>query len=60
MKGVVQVPEGRRVFGRLTVVENLEMGAFCCTDKQKNDGNLERVFALFPRLKERANSCPGR
>jgi len=59
MKGVVQVPEGRRVFGRLTVIENLEMGAFSCTDKKKNDDNLERVFTLFPRLKERSKQLSG-
>jgi len=59
MKGVVQVPEGRRVFGRLTVLENLEMGAFSCTDTKKNDDNLERVFSLFPRLKERSKQLSG-
>jgi branched-chain amino acid transport system ATP-binding protein len=59
MKGVVQVPEGRRVFGRLTVRENLEMGAFCCRDTRKNKDNLERVFALFPRLKERSRQVSG-
>jgi branched-chain amino acid transport system ATP-binding protein len=59
MKGVVQVPEGRRVFGRLTVRENLEMGAFTSTDRKKNAENLERVFALFPRLKERSKQVSG-
>jgi branched-chain amino acid transport system ATP-binding protein len=58
-KGVVQVPEGRRVFGRLTVKENLEMGAFTCLDKRKNAENLERVFTLFPRLKERSKQISG-
>src|SRR3990170_5085619 len=50
--GVVQVPEGRRVFGRLTVTENLEMGAFAISDQKRVKKNLERVFNLFPRLKE--------
>lgn len=59
MKGVVQVPEGRRVFGRLTVMENLEMGAFICNDRQLIHANLERTFALFPRLKERSKQVAG-
>jgi branched-chain amino acid transport system ATP-binding protein len=59
MKGVVQVPEGRRVFGRLTVLENLEMGAFTCTDRQVLRANLERIFGLFPRLKERSKQLAG-
>jgi branched-chain amino acid transport system ATP-binding protein len=58
-KGLVQVPEGRRVFGRLTVRENLEMGAFTCADTQRNDDNMERVFAMFPRLKERSKQVSG-
>jgi branched-chain amino acid transport system ATP-binding protein len=58
-KGVVQVPEGRRVFGRLTVTENLEMGAFAITDRQRISANMERVFALFPRLKERRHQVAG-
>ena len=59
VKGVVQVPEGRRVFGRLTVTENLEMGAFACTDQKLIKENLERVFNLFPRLKERYKQVAG-
>ena len=58
-KGVVQVPEGRRIFGRLTVTENLEMGAFTQTDKVKIGHNLDRVFTLFPRLKERRSQLGG-
>ena len=58
-KGVVQVPEGRRVFGRLTVVENLEMGAFACRDGKLNRDNLDRVFTLFPRLLERRKQVAG-
>jgi len=58
-KGVVQVPEGRRVFGRLTVTENLEMGAFAISDQKLMKENLERVFNLFPRLKERSKQLAG-
>jgi len=58
-KGVVQVPEGRRVFGRLTVTENLEMGAFACTDPRLISANMERVFTLFPKLKERHKQVAG-
>jgi branched-chain amino acid transport system ATP-binding protein len=59
MKGVVQVPEGRRIFGRLTVTENLEMGAFACRDQKLNESNLNRVFTLFPRLEERRKQVAG-
>jgi branched-chain amino acid transport system ATP-binding protein len=58
-KGVVQVPEGRRIFGRLTVRENLEMGAFSVTDQRLIASNLERVFNLFPRLRERQKQVGG-
>jgi len=58
-KGVVQVPEGRRVFGRLTVTENLEMGAFTLTDRQRISANMEKIFTLFPRLKERRHQVAG-
>jgi len=58
-KGVVQVPEGRRVLGRLTVTENLEMGAFTRNDKAGIAQDMERVFALFPRLKERRRQISG-
>jgi branched-chain amino acid transport system ATP-binding protein len=59
VKGVVQVPEGRRIFGGLTVRENLEMGAFVCPDRQQIKANLKRVFALFPRLEERHHQVAG-
>ncbi len=58
-RGVVQVPEGRRVFGQLTVLENLEMGAFTRADPKGVREDLERVFTLFPRLKERAAQVAG-
>ena len=58
-KGIVQVPEGRRIFARMTVTENLEMGAFAMNDRQQMRESLERVFALFPRLKERRSQLGG-
>lgn len=58
-KGVVQVPEGRRVFGRLTVAENLEMGAFTRPLRSEIAQSLEQVFTLFPRLKEREGQLAG-
>jgi branched-chain amino acid transport system ATP-binding protein len=58
-KGVVQVPEGRRVFGRLTVTENLEMGAFALNDPRQIQSNLEKVFKRFPRLEERRKQIGG-
>jgi branched-chain amino acid transport system ATP-binding protein len=52
-KGIVQVPEGRRIFSRMTVLENLEMGAYLRNDKDGIKADLDHVFELFPRLKER-------
>jgi branched-chain amino acid transport system ATP-binding protein len=57
--GVTQAPEGRRVFGRLTVRENLLMGAFTETDQNRIHEAMERVFEIFPRLKERARQPGG-
>ena len=51
--GVCQSPEGRRVFGRMSVHENLEMGAFSRRDKSAVAADFERVYGLFPRLRER-------
>jgi branched-chain amino acid transport system ATP-binding protein len=51
--GLLQSPEGRRIFPRLTVRENLEMGAFTRTDRDGIEQDLERVYGLFPRLRER-------
>ncbi len=56
--GVSQVPEGRRIFARMTVRENLELGAFARKHGASN-GELERVFTLFPRLKERIDQLGG-
>ncbi len=58
-KGVVQVPEGRRVFARLTVEENLRMGAFTVKDKRAVEEGIERGYVMFPRLKERARQISG-
>jgi branched-chain amino acid transport system ATP-binding protein len=58
-KGIVQVPEGRQVFGALTVMENLEMGAYSRNDRAGIREDAERVFTLFPRLKERRNQVSG-
>jgi branched-chain amino acid transport system ATP-binding protein len=57
--GLVQSPEGRRVFSRMTVRENLDMGAFTRKDGGGIRGDLERVFELFPRLKERERQKAG-
>jgi branched-chain amino acid transport system ATP-binding protein len=51
--GIAQSPEGRRIFPRMTVLENLELGAFARSDREGIAPDLERVFALFPRLRER-------
>jgi branched-chain amino acid transport system ATP-binding protein len=57
--GVCQVPEGRRIFSRMTVLENLEMGAFARKDRGRLGADLDRVFQLFPRLKERISQKGG-
>ena len=58
-KGIAMVPEGRGVFARLSVSENLGMGAYHRNDKNGIAADLERVFKLFPRLKERENQVAG-
>lgn len=57
--GIAQSPEGRRIFSRMTVLENLEMGAFARKDRANVKTDMERVFELFPRLKERLNQKGG-
>ena len=57
--GISQSPEGRRLFPRMSVIENLEMGAFQRADKAGIRESLDRVFALFPRLAERKNQRAG-
>jgi len=58
-KGISQVPEGRRIFPRLTVLENLEMGAFLRRDTARIQKDLDSVFTLFPILKERQRQAGG-
>ncbi|MEF9878534.1 MAG: ABC transporter ATP-binding protein [Clostridia bacterium] len=57
--GLAQVPEGRRVFAQMTVLENLEMGAYTRSSKKEMADDLEMVFDHFPRLKERAKQPSG-
>ena len=57
--GIIQVPEGRKIFAPLTVRENLEMGAYTRDNKAEIQQSLDRVFASFPRLKERTNQLGG-
>jgi branched-chain amino acid transport system ATP-binding protein len=57
--GICMVPEGRAIFANLTVSENLDMGAYLQTNKSENTRALERVFTLFPRLKERRKQAGG-
>ncbi|HEY6433748.1 MAG TPA: ABC transporter ATP-binding protein [Acetobacteraceae bacterium] len=57
--GLVQVPEGRRIFGRLTVDENLSMGAFTRRDRAGIAADRERMITLFPRLRERLHQVAG-
>ncbi len=56
-KGVAIVPENRRIFPRMTVLENLEMGAYLRKDKNKVKKDLEKIYVLFPKLKERINQA---
>ena len=58
-KGVVQVPEGRRIFARLTTLENLKMGAYVVSDKAVITQRIDLAFEMFPRLKERQNQVAG-
>ncbi len=58
-KGIAHVPEGRRVFAKLSVQENLELGAFLVKDKNFIKNEYERVLTLFPRLKERLKQMAG-
>lgn len=58
-QGLVMVPEGRGVFTRMSILENLQMGAYLRDDKEGIATDIERVFALFPRLKERSAQLAG-
>lgn len=58
-KGIAMVPEGRRIFAQLSVSENLDMGAFIRQDRAGVNSDLEWIFTLFPRLKERRGQVAG-
>ena len=58
-RGVVQVPEGRKIFPSLTVLENLELGSYVAAAKARRREGLEQVFGFFPRLKERERQAAG-
>ncbi|MEO8059256.1 MAG: ABC transporter ATP-binding protein [Burkholderiales bacterium] len=58
-QGLVMVPEGRGTFTRMTITENLQMGAFVRNDDAQVELDIEKVFAIFPRLKERRNQLAG-
>jgi branched-chain amino acid transport system ATP-binding protein len=58
-RGISQSPEGRKLFPRMSVLENLEMGAFQRSDRSELRGDLERVYSLFPRLAERKQQRAG-
>ena len=58
-KSIIQVPEGRKIFSRMTVTENLEMGAYTQTDRAIINRDMEAVFERFPRLRERRNQPGG-
>jgi branched-chain amino acid transport system ATP-binding protein len=58
-KGIVQVPEGRKIFARMSVLENLEMGAYTIKDKDVIKAHMREVFEIFPRLEERQRQMGG-
>ena len=58
-QGLAMVPEGRGVFARMTITENLQMGAYTRTDEAGIKSDIDRMFGVFPRLKERANQLAG-
>jgi branched-chain amino acid transport system ATP-binding protein len=58
-QGLAMVPEGRGVFARMTITENLQMGAYIRTDKAEIANDIDKVFGIFPRLKERRSQLAG-
>jgi branched-chain amino acid transport system ATP-binding protein len=58
-KGIVQVPEGRKIFAKMTVMENLEMGAYTVTDRQQIEQKMEAMFERFPVLRNRKRQLGG-
>lgn len=57
--GIAHVPEGRRVFAQLTVLQNLKMGAYTRNDKQESEETIQKIYKRFPRLEERKNQLAG-
>jgi len=58
-RGLVHCPEGRGIFANMTVAENLELGAYARTDREQIEADLQRVYTLFPRVKERLKQSAG-
>jgi branched-chain amino acid transport system ATP-binding protein len=58
-RGIVQVPEGRKIFPEMTVLENLRMGSYIRSARKAREANVERVFGMFPRLREREKQLGG-
>lgn len=58
-RGIIQVPEGRKIFPEMSVLENLRMGSFIKSARKDREANVERVFEMFPRLKEREHQLGG-
>jgi branched-chain amino acid transport system ATP-binding protein len=58
-RGIVQVPEGRKIFPEMSVLENLRMGSYIPAARKDREANVERVFTMFPRLKERQKQLGG-
>jgi branched-chain amino acid transport system ATP-binding protein len=58
-RGLAMVPEGRGIFARMSIIENMQMGAYLRTDKDAVNSDVERMFGYFPRLKERAKQLAG-
>ena len=58
-QGLAMVPEGRGVFTRMSIIENLQMGAYIRDDKEEIEADIEKMFAIFPRLKERKDQLAG-
>src|SRR5450631_932638 len=58
-RGIVQVPEGRKIFPEMSVLENLRMGSYIPAARKDRETNVERVFTMFPRLKEREKQLGG-
>jgi branched-chain amino acid transport system ATP-binding protein len=58
-KGIIQVPEGRKIFSKMTVAENLDIGAYASNDRARIKSNMDMMFQRFPRLSERRNQLGG-